>query len=433
MEVLNRTIQNPGDTMSTSFRCRHQDGSWRILESIVQPMMDDSGVVSLIINSRDVTERTQAEEALRKSESRNRALLNAIPDSMFRIDKTGTFLDFKASKEVDLLASPDEFLEKRLDEVLPTELAQQTLHYIECALQTGESQMFEYHLSMSDKRRDYEARIVISGEDEVLAIVRDITERKQAEEALKTFAAKLERSNRELQDFAYVASHDLQEPLRKIQAFGDRLKTKYTEALGDQGRDYLERMQNAAARMQSLINDLLAFSRITTKAQPFVSVDLSQLTQEVLSDLEVRIEQVSGHVEVGDLPTIEADPLQMRQLMQNLISNALKFHKAGEPPVVHVHAQHLQEGTPSANGEAICQMIVADNGIGFNEKYLDRIFGIFQRLHSRETYEGTGVGLAICKKIVERHGGHITAKSAPGQGATFIINLPIKQPQGTGV
>ncbi len=244
----------------------------------------------------------------------------------------------------------------------------------------------------------------------------------------------LARSNAELQQFASIASHDLQEPLRKIQAFGDRLKTKCNEALTEQGRDYLDRMQNAAGRMQTLIDDLLMLSRITTKAQPFVSVDLAQVIQEVLSDLEVRIDETKGQVEVGSLPTIEADSLQMRQLLQNLIGNALKFHPKTEPPKVRIFSQLLNDEEQQPTGNSItpthCQIVVEDNGIGFDEKYLDRIFNVFQRLQGRSEYEGTGMGLAICRKIAERHGGSLTAESTPGQGATFIVTLPIKQRQG---
>lgn len=247
--------------------------------------------------------------------------------------------------------------------------------------------------------------------------------------------------NAELQQFAYVASHDLQEPLRKIQAFGDRLKAKFSSELTDQGRDYIERMQNAAGRMQALIDDLLTFSRVTSKAQPFAHVSLAQVIQEVLSDLEVRIHQTGGRVEVGELPTIDADPIQMRQLLQNLVSNALKFHHRGEPPVISIRSQLLQNTEQPTEGYSAtvetrnfgplhCQIIVQDNGIGFEMKYLDRIFNVFQRLHGRCEYEGTGMGLAICRKIAERHGGSITATSTPGQGATFIVTLPVKQNKG---
>lgn len=246
----------------------------------------------------------------------------------------------------------------------------------------------------------------------------------------------LARSNAELQEFANVASHDLQEPLRKIVAFGDRLKTKYGESLPPQGCDYLERMQNAAQRMQSLIDDLLTLSRITTKAQPFVPVDLTQVVQEVLSDLEVCIERVRGEVDVGELPTIQADPLQMRQLLQNLIGNALKFHQPSESPIVRIHSQLVkvdeQQSTGSSETPTLCQIWVEDNGIGFDENYKERIFGAFQRLHTRSEYEGTGMGLAICRKIVERHNGKITAKSILGQGSMFIVTLPFQQHQLNG-
>ncbi|MCR4408180.1 MAG: GAF domain-containing protein [Anaerolineae bacterium] len=259
----------------------------------------------------------------------------------------------------------------------------------------------------------------------------ELAERQRAEEALQTYAAKLEQSNRELEGFAYIASHDLQEPLRKVQAFGDLLQAKYGAELGDQGRDYLARMQNATRRMQTLINDLLTYSRVTTKAQPFTPVDLALIVREVMADLEMRIQEVGGRVEVSELPTIEADPTQMRQLFQNLIGNALKFHKRDEAPLVRVYAEPRDsQGCRSDerfSAEGCYRIMVEDNGIGFDERYLDRIFQVFQRLHGRDEYEGSGIGLATCRKIVERHGGSITARSVPGQGATFIVTLPAKQ------
>jgi PAS domain S-box-containing protein len=265
-------------------------------------------------------------------------------------------------------------------------------------------------------------------------ITRDLTERKQAEERLKALAVRLERSNRELEQFASVAAHDLQEPLRKIQAFGDRLRSKCGEGLGEQGRDYLDRMEGAAARMRTLINDLLAFSRVATKARPFEPVDLRQAAQEVVADLEAHIQQTGGRVEVGELPTVEADPLQMRQLLQNLLGNGLKFHRPDEPPVVSVEGEILagpgRPGGGQGHGGPLCRIVVRDNGIGFEEEYRDRIFQLFQRLHGRTEYEGTGIGLAVCQKIVERHGGTITANGTPGHGATFTVTLPARQPNG---
>lgn len=245
----------------------------------------------------------------------------------------------------------------------------------------------------------------------------EITQRKEAEEKLRVYADRLESSNRELQDFASVAAHDLQEPLRKIQAFGDRLKTRYAENLSPDGKDILNRMLTSAHRMRRLIDDLLTFSRVATQAKPFVATDLNEILAGVLSDLEYRIEQVGANVEHEELPVIEADAQQMTQLLLNLISNALKFHKRDLAPLVHLRAEVKKDR---------CILSVKDNGIGFDEKYLEKIFTIFQRLHGRQEYEGTGVGLAVCRKIVERHGGSITARSKLGEGAEFIIDLPLK-------
>lgn len=254
-------------------------------------------------------------------------------------------------------------------------------------------------------------------------------EAKERAEQLQALITELERSNAELQSFAYVASHDLQEPLRKIRTIGDRLQVKYSALLDAQGVDYLQRMQAAAARMQILIQDLLVFSRVTTQAQPFISVNLNEVVEEVLVDLERQVEDVNGRIEVAELPVIEADKTQMRQLLQNLITNSLKFHRTGAPPVVKIEAHMIKkklfgDGRTEPLDKIWCQLTITDNGIGFEEKHQERIFGVFQRLHGRNEYEGTGIGLSICRKIVERHGGQITAASQPDQGAVFTVTLP---------
>src|SRR5262249_20124302 len=250
---------------------------------------------------------------------------------------------------------------------------------------------------------------------------RDMTARKTAVEQLGEFARRLQRSNRELEQFASVAAHDLQEPLRKIEAFSQRLQNKAAAGLDEQSKDYLQRIVQSACRMRDLINDLLSFSRVGTKAQPFARVDLHDIARAVVSDLEERLRQTGGRIEIGPLPAIDADAMQMRQLLTNLIGNALKFRRVEEPPLVRVDA---------APQDAALTITVSDNGIGFEEIYLDRIFDLFQRLHGRQEYEGTGMGLAICRKIVERHGGTITAKSMPGRGSTFIVTLPRQQQEG---
>lgn len=235
----------------------------------------------------------------------------------------------------------------------------------------------------------------------------------------KAYASELERSNKELQDFAFITSHDLQEPLRKIQAFASRIRAQYERVLDEKGRDYLWRMERAAHRMQELIHDLLKYSRITTRPEPFQTFNLSEPVKEAVMDLRVLIEETGGQVEVADLPMVEADPIQMRQLFQNLIANALKFH-GEKTPMVKVYSPGCSQG--------FCEIFVEDNGIGFDEKYIGKIFTPFQRLNKKDQYEGSGMGLAICQKIVERHRGAITARSSPGQGSTFVVRLPLEQP-----
>jgi signal transduction histidine kinase len=257
--------------------------------------------------------------------------------------------------------------------------------------------------------------------------MRDMTEWRKHERQLLLTTTALKASNEELEKFAYIASHDLQEPLRKIQAFGTRLDSKQRGALDDQGKDYLDRILDSAGRMRKLIDDLLAFSRVTTKAVVYAAVDLNTVVRDVLDDLEVRIESSGGRVTVGPLPTVNGDTSQLRQVFQNLIGNALKFTRPEVPPDVRVEAvafDHLPADAPPPTGEHGWRITVADNGIGFEPEYADRIFELFQRLHGRGEYEGTGLGLAIVRKIVLRHGATIRVRSRPGEGATFILDWP---------
>ncbi|QJR35953.1 sensor histidine kinase [Gemmatimonas groenlandica] len=260
----------------------------------------------------------------------------------------------------------------------------------------------------------------------IIANSRDVTDRRAVEAELERQRRELARSNQELEQFAYVASHDLQEPLRKIQAFGDRLLEDYDAALAGPGQHYLSRMRDAARRMQDLISDLLSFSRVATKPNPLRPVDLNEIAEDVRRDLDVLMQQPGARLSL-DLPVVMlADQMQCRQLLQNLIGNALKFHREGIPPMVDVRAR-LEDGTDTRGLPTgrWCRIAVEDNGIGFDEKFLDRIFNPFQRLHGRGVFDGTGMGLAICRKIVERHGGNITATSTVGVGTTFIVRLPV--------
>ncbi len=249
-------------------------------------------------------------------------------------------------------------------------------------------------------------------------------ERKRAKDVLLDYAAKLERINRELEEFAFIAAHDLQEPLRKIRTFESMLTKDYAEALGEQGRDYLMRITKSARRMSDLLRSLLDYSRIASRNEPFETIGLGAIVEDALSALERSISESGARVEVGRLPAVEADAAQLRQLFENLLSNSIKYCKGCEKPLIKISAS-LAEGT--------CRILVEDNGIGFEEQYIDRIFKPFQRLHgSNSSFEGTGMGLAICRKIVERHGGSITVRSAPGEGSTFIVTLPARHDSEKG-
>jgi light-regulated signal transduction histidine kinase (bacteriophytochrome) len=266
----------------------------------------------------------------------------------------------------------------------------------------------------------YDAQHRVSG---VQGLFWDETERLLAEQSLRRMTLELARSNQELQHFAYVASHDLQEPLRKVVAYGQRAAARGPEAMDEATRDYVDRMVAAASRMKTMIDDLLALARVTMDRRPFEWVDLNEIAQGVLDDLEVTIDELSAEVTLDVLPTIEADPAQMRQLFQNLLGNALKYRRPGVPPRIEVRAQRVDG--PSQRED--CELRFIDNGEGFDAKYSDRIFEPFERLHSADEVPGSGIGLAICRRIVERHEGRILASGAPGQGATFTITLPVHQ------
>ncbi len=398
-------------------------------------------IIACVMILRDIAARRRAEEALAQEHNLLSSIINAMPDHVYVKDVKGRYILTNTAHRQYLHIEDVHAVEGKtdFDYFLPS-IAAVFAADDRQVVETGESILNREEPSMKpgeDRELWLETTKVPlrDTENQIVGLVgtsSDISARKADEEKLRRFAAQLERSNSELQNFASVASHDLQEPLRKIQAFGDRLSAKCGAQLTDQGRDYLARMQNAAERMQVLIQDLLKLSRVTSRAQPFERCDLGEIVRAVLSDLEVAVEQKQAQIEVGPLPTIDADPLQMRQLFQNLIANAIKFQKPGELPEVSVSARivELQEhlipgGWP---GDKVCTIHVEDNGIGFDAKFAEQIFVVFQRLHSREEYDGTGIGLAVCRKITDRHGGSIVAKSAPEQGATFIVTLPVKQP-----
>jgi PAS domain S-box-containing protein len=257
-----------------------------------------------------------------------------------------------------------------------------------------------------------------------IASMRSTIERRRSEEALKVYTARLELVNAELQEFAFVAAHDLQEPLRKIHTFCDMTVKRCAPVLDSTSKDYLDRVIKSASRMRQLLSDLLQFSQVATKPEPSEKIDLVKIVREAVDVFEDTVKNTGALVDIENMPSIEADESQMLRLFQNLISNALKFH-GGETPRIKVYGKLDRKG--------ICEIFVKDNGIGFDPKFAERIFKPFQRLHGRGEYDGTGMGLSICRKIVERHGGTIRAESEPGKGSTFIIRLPVKQGRWEGM
>ncbi len=279
------------------------------------------------------------------------------------------------------------------------------------------------------------ARSADDGTTEFQGIIRDVTQRRLEQAELARTEKALRRSNAELEQFAYVASHDLQEPLRKIRAFGDRLSTMAAGSLDDRAADYLARMISAATRMQTLIENLLLYSRVASRGAEFESVDLNDVLADVLNDLESQVAHSGARVHADELPELEADRMQMHQLLQNLLSNAIKYGPTDGTATVEVGCALLDcKGAtlgPEQSGEAVAtRLTVTDNGIGFEQEYAQRIFELFQRLHGRADYEGTGIGLGICRRIVLRHRGEIGAAGHPGEGATFTVVLPLRQ-EGT--
>ena len=383
---------------------------------------------------RDITELKEKEEALRASEKRYRSLFDLSHDGVVFVGLDGP-IEEANDAYLDMVGYDlDELIGVTYQQLTPTRWAAMEAEIVDQQLMSrGYTDEYEKEYIRKEGSIFPVAVRSILVRDEagtpvrIMGIVRDITEQKEAKEALERHALDLARSNEELEQFAYVASHDLQEPLRKIRAFGALLADEKQESLDEEGRQYIDFMTDAAARMQTLVSDLLALSRVTTAAQPFEDLPLSDVFDTVLSDLSVSLDEAEGHVEIAEAPTIEADRTQMDQLFRNLIGNALKFRKPGIAPRVTVHMA-AEAPLPAIPGSAHT-IVVADNGIGFEPSQGSKLFQPFKRLHARHQYEGAGIGLAICEKIVLRHHGRITATGTPGEGATFTVTLPRRQPR----
>ena len=384
---------------------------------------------------RDITELKEKEEALKASERRYRSLFDLSHDGVVFVGLDGPVEEANPAY-LDMLGYQlDELVGMTYQQLTPPRWAAMEADIVaEQLLSRGYTDEYEKeYIRKGGSVFPVAVRAILVRDEtgapvRIMGIVRDITEQKQAKEALERHARDLARSNEELEQFAYVASHDLQEPLRKIRAFGALLADEKRESLDDEGQKYIDFMTDAAARMQTLVSDLLALSRVTTAAHPFEDLSLAEVFDTVLSDLSVRLEEAGGQVEVSATPTIEADRTQMEQLFRNLIGNALKFHRPGVPPRVTVEVAAQAQPIDAVPGPAHA-IVVTDNGIGFESSQGSKLFQPFKRLHARHQYEGAGIGLAICEKIVLRHHGRITASGTPGAGATFTVTLPRRQPR----
>lgn len=386
-------------------------GQQMVLDVTNLPIMVDGKIVGVFGIAKDISERKQALKQAQRLAERLATTLESISDAFYVLDSNWCFTYINTEAERQLNISAAETLGQNIWCAFPGSYDSEIGQRYRQSMQDNQASHFESFYEPLQSWFEVHAY----PSDEGLAVYfRNVSERHATQEQLQRTMLELERSNRELEEFAFVASHDLQEPLRKIQTFSERL-VKRSDSLGDEGRDYLQRMTSAAARMQALIIDLLDYSRVNTRGQPLQQLELDELLDQVLQDLETSLEQIGAQIQRAPLPPVRGDASQLRRVLQNLLSNALKFRRAEQQPLIRIYAEQ------SGDSWVLC---IADNGIGFDEKYLDRIFNPFQRLHGREAYVGTGIGLAIVKKIVERHGASITASSAPGVGSTFRITFP---------
>ncbi|SFR67229.1 hypothetical protein SAMN05216203_2419 [Marinobacter daqiaonensis] len=387
-------------------------GRLRWVRLIGRAVRDERGeVISLQGAFQDISAGKEASEQIRRLAERQSRIFESITDAFFTLDREWRFTFMNRKCEELLQQSRGEVIGESLWEVFPEAIGTEFESQYRQAMNTGETASFEAYFAPLDLWSEANA---YPSEDGLAVYFRSINERVEAERELKATLAELERSNSELQDFAFVASHDLQEPLRKIQAFSDRL-TRNPDHFDEREQDYLRRMRSAAERMQGLIMDLLSYSRINTRAQPFVRCDLTDILEGVQQDLESAITASRAVVEARPLPEIAGDPSQLRQVMQNLLSNAIKFSRPDVRPRIVIYPEDV-----SVRGWTL---VIQDNGIGFEPKYADRMFQPFQRLHNKHEYAGTGIGLAIVRKIIDRHDAVIVADSRPGEGATFRIHF----------
>jgi signal transduction histidine kinase len=395
---------------------------------------DDSVVVTFV----NITDSKMYQQAIERTAQQLNAIMNIAQSGIFLFspvhNEEGEIVDFYFTKTNPALASyvgqkPEVLIGELGSKWFPGYKVNGLFERYKETFITGKPNRFDFHYDEDEIDVWLDILATRLG-DEVLVTFTDFTAVKKLQLQMETYVNELKRSNASLEDFAYAASHDLQEPLRKIHFFADRLKGKYHKELGSEGASMLDRMEAATGRMRTLIEDLLAYSRVSAKRTSFEEVNTDLLVREVLGDLEASIQEKGASIHIGVLPTLKGDPLQLRQLFQNIIGNALKYNRPEVPPYITINSttvkgKHTGIEMLARSGAKVYHMIeIADNGLGFEQEHAERIFQIFQRLHGRSEYPGTGVGLAIVQKVVENHNGYIQAEGEPDKGATFRVWLP---------
>jgi len=401
---------------------RRLDGTYFPVEYTSTAMIERDAVTGVVTTFRNVTERHRRERDLQHSEAKFRALAETANDAIISGDSQGNIIHFNKAAERAYGYQESEVVGTPLTLLMPQRFQEACGQGLARFLASGESRVLGKTVELTGRRKDgSEFAIEMSlaswktkGQTFFTSIIRDITERKQAQDALAAKVAELALSNKELEQFAYVASHDLQEPLRMITSYTTLLSKRYAGKLDQDADEFIGFAVDGAKRMQGLINDLLAYSRVGTKKKELAPTNSEAVLTATLKTLDMAIQDAAATVTHDTLPTVTADATQLGQLFQNLIGNALKYRNS-KPPVIHVSSRR--------DGDHWL-FSVQDNGIGIDGKFAEKIFIIFQRLHTREEYAGTGIGLAVCKKIVERHGGRIWVESELGHGAMFNFTLP---------
>jgi PAS domain S-box-containing protein len=411
------------------FRIVTKNASIKWVMETASPILHD-GKRAITASVMDITEHKEAEEALKRSEEKYHDLCENSTDMILCIAPDGRLLYANHAWRETLGYGQDKIAGLSLFEFMPRDYVQ---HYLELFQQviSGESMsnVESVFVDNDGNRLTVEGNLNCRFTDGkpvyIRGIFRDVTERKQSQQEADSLVResqeinrRLEQSNHELEDFARIASHDLQEPLRKISSFGALLRDSLKDKLDEDQDENLGFMVDGAKRMQAMIDDLLAYSRITTKAKPFQPVDPNTVIENLKNfELATVLNETKGTIHIPEpLLTVHGDPSQIHQLLQNLIANGLKFHRDGVPPLITINSHPMQNNT--------VRLDVQDNGIGIDEEYHEQVFVMFKRLHARTSYTGTGIGLAICKKIVQRHGGEIGVKSTLGEGSTFWFKLP---------